>query len=316
MNKEILTAYYNENKLDKLSYALKMLSKMEKIIDTNIDNATESDIDFFIKFLIAKKNNTLDVFVIMLRYFKLIDSIHIVNHISIYTKSYTIVHNIYGRIRDKSVVKNIKMPILGTPIKDYQSFISEFVQTLESRLTEPELKSVLIGNHQGINKLSFKKEKEFYDKAATLKSYLLGLHKRMVKELEESLNEDKLWKNQVITSDIVEYIKENKEINSAVLKKDKLYITKMPYNAEKYLNSTSSIEQRYYACDCIFVRENIINPLLYISPKWCYCSAGSIKQMFEYILDSYLPIDIISSALNKDKICRFVIDLTNIEYKK
>ena len=74
--------------------------------------------------------------------------------------------------------------------------------------------------------------------------------------------------------------------------------------------------KRDYACHCSFMKENILSEEEDISKQWCYCSAGFAKYPFETILEQELEVKLLNTPLDGDFICRFEIDLSNIEYKK
>ena len=114
----------------------------------------------------------------------------------------------------------------------------------------------------------------------------------------------------------MEFVKSNQEILSAVLEDEKLYITKIPYDLQNYLNTDDEKLKRYYACHCTFVRENIKNETANIPREWCNCSGGFAKYPFEVILDQPLEVTLLKTPLDGDYTCRFSIDLSNVEYKK
>ena len=103
---------------------------------------------------------------------------------------------------------------------------------------------------------------------------------------------------------------------SGSLKGDKLYITKIPYEINNYLNAKDENLKRYFACHCSFVRENILSENEDIPKEWCYCSAGFAKHPFEVIFDQDLDVKLIKTPIDGDMICRFEIDLSNVKYKK
>ncbi len=108
----------------------------------------------------------------------------------------------------------------------------------------------------------------------------------------------------------------NQELLSGSLVGEKLYITKIPYEINSYLNEKDEKLRRYHACHCSFVRENILSGKVDIPKEWCYCSAGFAKYPFEIILNQELDVKLLKTPVDGDLICRFEIDLSNIEYKK
>ncbi len=146
--------------------------------------------------------------------------------------------------------------------------------------------------------------------------YLRNRHQRKVEELTYHLENNIVWFEQIITKDAVEFVKSNQEILSGVIEDEKLYVTKIPYDIDNYLNTEDGKLKRFYACHCSFVRENILNDENDIPKEWCYCSAGFAKHPFEVILDQELEVKLIKTPIDGDYVCRFEIDLSNVEYKK
>ena len=175
---------------------------------------------------------------------------------------------------------------------------------------------ILAGNNHRIPSDSFITEKNHYEESPSLEHYLEDRHERKVNELQEHLDQNKVWFEQIITPEAIDLVKGNQEILSGVIKDEKLYITKIPYDINNFLNAKDDILKGYFACHCTFVRENIKNKVVDIPKEWCNCSGGFAKYPFEVILDQPLNVKLLNTPLDGDRYCRFEIDLTNIEYKK
>lgn len=63
-------------------------------------------------------------------------------------------------------------------------------------------------------------------------------------------DEDKLWYTVEINDEVLDFIKSDPEMEGGKRKGDKIYITKVPYNAVRYLHETDPKMKRYYACHC------------------------------------------------------------------
>jgi hypothetical protein len=142
------------------------------------------------------------------------------------------------------------------------------------------------------------------------------LHDRQVAILQKHCDEKRIWFEQEITQEVVDLVKNNPEMQSAVIKDGKLYTTKIPYDGKHMMAETDARKRRYYACHCPFVREAILNDTVKIDPDWCLCSAGFSKFQFESTLGYPLKAKILQSVLLGDEICRFELDLAGVPYKK
>jgi len=85
-------------------------------------------------------------------------------------------------------------------------------------------------------------------------------------------DEGKLWYTVVINDQVLEFIKSDPEMEVGRREEDKIYITKVPYNAIRYLQETDPKMKRYYACHCPLVREAILkisgSPQMFVSAAW------------------------------------------------
>ncbi|TNF07436.1 MAG: hypothetical protein EP317_04835 [Bacillota bacterium] len=328
MKKEELKIWYEKNKLnpDDLAYAVDTLTDFEKFLvmhkSTTLDDLSIDDLDALIQYLVHSNQNNVKNFIVLMRYFKMI---HLHDHfiqLTKYTGAIGVVESILSKLArianpltTKEIMDQIKPPVLGTDLHEITHFTVSFITLLEEKLSERELRLVLADNHHQIPKEAFIEEKVYYESAPTLEAYLKDLHQRKVTELTDFYNAKKVWYEQEITEDVINYVKSNQEIMSAVLKDDALYITKIPYDTKKYLNADTIDEQAYYLCHCPFAREALKHKEI-ISKNWCYCSGGFTKFPFDIIFNQSLEIELLESALHLDGACRFKIDLKNVDYKR
>ena len=124
-----------------------------------------------------------------------------------------------------------------------------------------------------------------------------------------------MWYECEITQAVIDYVKSDQEIGSAVREGNKLYSSKIPYDTVKFLEATNDAEKRYHACHCPFVRKAILDKNRIVPFQWCNCSAGFQKFSYEIIFDRELDITLLESPLKGDLRCRFVIDLGDMELK-
>ncbi len=99
-------------------------------------------------------------------------------------------------------------------------------------------------------------EKEFYENSESLDEYLKERHKRKVEELKRYCDSNRVWFEQIITQDVVDFVSSNQEILSAVRECNKLYVTKIPYDAVNYLKEDNKDKKIYYACHCLCKRKH------------------------------------------------------------
>ena len=291
---------------------------------TDIDDLSESDLDDYIQHLRFQDKLQIQTFHALMRYFKVSNQNHLFIRLTRFTGGLGVIENILKRL-DRFISKEVRyeimeglvIPELGTLPQEFPQFTKKFNERLNQYLSEEEVIQVLAGNNHDVSREAMMPEKIEYENAPSLEVYLQERHQRKIEELQNHADSGKVWFEQEITQEVVDFVASSQEILSARLEDNKLYITKIPYDTVKYLQAKTNQDKRYYACHCTFAREAILQPGQDISRNWCYCSAGFAKFPFEVILDQSLPIQCLDSALDRnDDRCRFVIDLAGIDYKK
>ncbi|MFA5036453.1 MAG: hypothetical protein WC479_04685 [Candidatus Izemoplasmatales bacterium] len=289
----------------------------------SIDEASIPDLDNFIASLVEWGENTFPVIIGLMRYFRIIGRNDLYVQLTKYTGGDEVIENILISLEKKAgkpivdaVMKDLDIPILGTAPKDYPKFTDRFMKRMHEHCPSSCFSEVMSGNNHGIPDQAFADEKALYEAAPSLAAYLQDFNNRQIAILQKHADTKTIWFEQEINQKVVDYVKTNQEIMSAVLKDDKLYSTKIPYDPQRFLDETNPVMRRYYACHCPFVRESVISNDPKVSADWCLCSGGFGKAMYEVILNHKLKVKCLNNVLSGDEFCRFEIDLTNIPYKK
>jgi len=157
-------------------------------------------------------------------------------------------------------------------------------------------------------------EKEKYLKSGNIDQYL-DL-KRLERDtlLTRLRDEDKLWYTVEINDEVLEFVKSDPEMEVGQREGDKIYISKIPYNAVRYLHETDAKMKRYYACHCPLLREAILNDQP-VSAEVCSCSLGHASHYLAG-LDQELKGEVLESAIQGNARCRFVFYLPNEDNSK
>ncbi len=311
---------YDDKAIDNAIVNLIEADKFFKAIGTSFEDAKTDDVKRYIKSLIENNKNDLETILAAARYFYLIKNNNAYIYFTKVLGGLGVLENIKDRMKafagvEKAevIMEGYQMPPLGTPLEEVPVYTHDLMDRIKKHL-EPEMyHKILAGNNHGIPKDSMKLEKEFYKNSASLDDYLAERHQRKVDELQSYCDSNTVWFEQIITQDVVDFVKDNQEVLSAKREGNKLYVTKIPFDVVNYLKETDSEKKCYYACHCPFARESIMSDKENVDSEWCYCSAGFAKSPFEIILDRELDIKLLKSALDGDLICRFEIDMGSIE---
>lgn len=322
MNREAFKdLYFRNNLMSEFDDAWKLLEELSKMFG-DLDDIDEVNLDLAIQYLVKINKNSIENFIILMRYFKVVKRNDLYIHLTRYTGMLDVVDNIVKRIKNtvneetyKDILKGYVMPKLGMSPKDLPKRIEDLMTRLDKNLTDDLVKYVLTGNNHDVSEKSQLREKIEYEAAVDFKTYLKERHERKVKELTECLNEGKVWFEQTITEEVIEHVKSNQEVLSAVLENEKLYITKIPYDTVSYLAATDEVTRKYMGCHCPFAREAIKEGKK-LDERFCYCSAGFAKFPFEVILGQDLRIKTLETILGGSDKCRFEIDLKGVDYKR
>lgn len=187
-------------------------------------------------------------------------------------------------------------------------FTGELMRRLSEEVgSEGQRKKALSGNAHGIPPEAFAGEKEFFDKADSLEAYLAGAHHRAVETLQKHADSGEIWFEQVITQEVVDFVKAHREVLGGVLRENRIYLTKIPYAPDEWLREKDEAAKRYLACHCPMAREALKGGSVEIDPLWCHCSAGFAKQKFEVLFGREVEAEVVESVFAGDDRCRFAI---------
>lgn len=215
---------------------------------------------------------------------------------------------LFGSEVAEKVFSGLAFPPLGSDLTAYPQAISAYLERLRELLSPAECQRVLAGNHHGINSDGFKEDKRLWLDSPDLETFLQQKHQRLVANLDEHASTGKLWFEQYISKEVVDYVKEHQEIQTGVLAGNRIITQKIPYNPDAWLKVTDSKMKRFYACHCPFVRLSIMQDKP-VDDLRCYCSGGFTKLFFDYLFETDLEVELLESVLSGGETCKFAIKL-------
>lgn len=325
MNYELFQKRYQKFQVSEedIQRVAQTIKRYEDYIGKDVESTDVSDIRNYMNHLIEVNENKYNNVIHLARYFYYVDKKQEYIHMTKYFNSIGVLENIVDRIGryESTEVMNdfmdkVTLPPFGTDSEKLPSYALDFLEKLHNQLSTSSCHKILAGNNHNIPKEPHLKEKERYEEMESLSAYLKDRHERKVEELTKHYQENKVWFEQIITKEALEYVASNQEILSGVIEEDTLYVTKIPYDIKQFLETEDDVMKRYYACHCSFVRENIKTNQLDMPKDWCYCSGGFAKYPFEILLGQELDVTLLETPLAGDYVCRFAIDLSNVAYKK
>ena len=214
---------------------------------------------------------------------------------------------IAGETVRQKVFQDFKLPPLGSSIDNYPQLTQIIMDRMKTELSAETCKKILTWNYHKVPTETFNENKDRFKKSSSIDEFLKNEHQRFVDELKKFMNEDRIWFEQKITPEVLTFVQNNQEICTGVRRDNWIYITKIPYAPQQYLEEKDFIMKRYYACHCPLVRSAILDEKIEISDFFCYCSAGYEKLRFDVIFEESVEAEILESVLKGDVRCRFAI---------
>jgi hypothetical protein len=205
------------------------------------------------------------------------------------------------------------LPPLGADEKERCAYTRTITERMGQQITPKEIRAAWFRVQHGIPVDVWRKsdmaDKEKYRQCGSIDEFLDLKRRERDALLTRLRDEDKLWYTVVINDEVLEFIKSDPEMEGGRREGERIYITKVPYNAIRYLHETDPKMKRYYACHCPLVREAILQDQP-VSPDVCECSLGHASHYLAG-LDQELKGEVLESAVKGDTRCRFVFYLPN-----
>ena len=283
---------------------------------SSLDETTIDDVKEHISDLIEQDQNSWERLVALARYSNMIRKNEVYVYFTSVLGGRTVLPSISERLADLAGVEardkifsGIEAPPLGSPPEEFPKVTLRLVEKLERELGSELCHDVLAGNHHRIPIENFEKHKLWLEEEGSIEGYLKRLHDSAVAELEEYSREGKIWYEQEITPEVVEFVRGNQEMLSGVREGDWIFFTKIPYAPKDYIAVTDPVMRRYYGCHCPLAREAILMGETDIPLTWCYCSGGFGKLKFDVVFGEPTEVEVLESTLAGDERCRFRVKI-------
>ncbi len=301
---------------EKIEAAISISERFETYLSAS---SSKSDLDItweFCKTLIDEGQNSYDNLLALARYGRFtknnsiyVAMLEVLDGAEAQPNLYKKVGDLFGEAVRDEAFEGVGLSVLGIPPaeKPFDMFpvIDRLIGLVGYEATEQLLSACL----RDLPDEYFLGDREKYIKYGDIDIYLRKKHQALVRWLQNCQRKDELFFSQEITDDVVEYVKDNPEIESGVREGNLLYISKIPYNAKQFLIETDPTMKRYYACHCPWAREAIKTEAIQMNPVFCFCSAGFSKKPWEVIFGQTLQVEVLELVLKGDFRCRFAVHL-------
>ena len=105
------------------------------------------------------------------------------------------------------------------------------------------------------------------------------------------------------------FLRENGWGMAGKLRDNVIYATKIPKDFHNYFSTDDQSKKSYYYCHCPRIHEMLGKNEKTIDANYCYCGAGYYKDLWEYITQNEVKVEIIKSIMDGDDVCQIAIYL-------
>ena len=300
---------------DAISSAVGYVKEYERRLKArggSLDSVTVDDVKSYVSELMARGENTVERLVALQRYMNIIDRREEANYLYFVLSARLIYGSISeklakltdGETRDR-VFCRVQVPPVGAPVESFPQVTRQLMDSLADELSPEVYRRVLAGNHHRVPVEGFSRHREWLREAGSIDGFLVKVHDEAVAELTRYMEEGRIWYEQEITPEVVEFVRGNQEVLSAVRDGEWLYETKIPFAPKDWLVEKDPLMKRFFACHCPLARSAIISGEDDVPLDWCYCSGGFEKLMFDVVFGVDTEVEVLESAVAGSPRCRF-----------
>ena len=322
MNKKGFRAYLLDKKLpeEHLEPFIALVERFEGFLNKAespgaVESATADEVNAFSAALIAEGDNTRDNYIALLRYAAFAKNRPFFVAVMEYLDGQEALANLHekvgealGEARRDEIFEGVDLPPLGTPNTEKPRLTQAVVGRLEK--ADPEVcKAILSSGLRDLQDAWYADAKAAFDETGNVDAFLKRRRDEFLAELEKHKEEGTWWYVQVITDEVIDYVRRHPEVSTGIREGNIVYEAKIPYMAKEYLAETDERMKRYYYCHCPWVRESIRTGEVEVSPTFCNCSSAFHKKKWEVVFGQPLQADVVETVLRGDPWCKFAIHL-------
>ena len=322
MDNEGFRAYLLDRKLpeDHLDPFIDLVERFEGFLNEAgrsgaLESATADEVNAFSAALIAEGDNTWDNYIALLRYAAFAKNRPFFVAVMEYLDGQEALGNLHrkvgealGETKRDEIFEGIDLPPLGTPNTEKPQLTQAVLGRLEK--ADPKAcKAILASGLRDLEDAWYEDAKATFEEADNVDAFLKKRRESFLAELEKHKREGTWWYVQIITDDVIDYVRQHPEVSTGVRKGNVVYEAKIPYMAKEYLAETDERMKRYYYCHCPWVRESIRAGEVEVSPTFCNCSSAFHKKKWEVIFGQPLHAEVVETVLRGDPWCKFAIHL-------
>jgi len=229
-------------------------------------------------------------------------------------------HNIMGNIRKftaeevgeelrDEIFEGLEIPPLGTRQAEWVQVTSALMPRMEAALDRETIHRILERDVREVDLTRFDDFKARYEDVGDIDVFLKDRRRQHLEMLEGYRDRGDLYFNQLVTQELIDFVREHPEIGGGVRHGNTIVEMKIPYRGIEYLSATDERMKQYYVCHCPWVREAIPRDDISISPTICDCCPSYNRRPWDAVFGEGVHSEVVESALLGDLWCRFAIHI-------
>ena len=210
------------------------------------------------------------------------------------------------------IFKDIGIPPLGISPKVKPDYTKKLINRFVNKVGEETAEKFLAKGLRDPYTEWRKPDRERFLKSKNIDEFLAKKRERQIASLEKYRDEKSLYFTQRINDEVVEYVKNNPQIEGGIREGKTLYVTKIPHETIDYLNATDEKMKAYHFCHSPWAKEAIKDGTIdQIPTVICQCSGGYYKDYWEIVLEEPIEVKLLQSVILGDPVCQFAVTLPN-----
>ena len=322
MNERNFQKFLKENKLETNVIKL-FLSKLRdydaylKNENSTLNTVNPNKLVEYTEYLVSTdRNSVLNFLRAILSYARYAKMDEFITEAIDIVESYDAMDNLSSRIAEvhgvktrDEIFKNLEIPPLGVHPEKKPDFTKTIMRRIEDKLGQEALIELLSPCLHGRPPDDIEGDKKLLAELG-IDGFLLKKYQDIIKRLEKHRDEGTLEFAQKVTDEVINLIRSNQIYGAGIRNGNLIYISKIPYQTKKFLNSKDDKLKKFYLCYCPWVRgalkEGTDDTL---SNSFCHCSAGWYKLYWDQVFEQSVKVLPIKTALNGDFECRFTVEI-------
>lgn len=221
-----------------------------------------------------------------------------------------------GQEKWNEIILDTEVPFDGMDPEKSSNVMRIFLNRYDELVPAEVTKSIFCRVMHGLKYSDFTWAREKFLQYNDIDKFCAAIRHEQLEFYKQKATDGEDAYGQLIDDAAMQFILDQPYMQYGARKANQIIAVGTPREMNLYLMETDGKKKRYYACDCDFVRNSILQAEGAVSQTMCNCSLGHTKVFWEAALDTPLSGKVESSVLGGDMLCRFAIDLPDSIMKK